>query len=97
MKKLLVISISIFTLLLVGCDNPREVKKDRYSIALENSKGLEDCKDFRLNHNDGTGSITVIRCPNSSTTTEYLEGKYTETTVVIDGVEYVKKQSSSGN
>jgi len=45
----------------------------------------------------GVGSITVIRCPNSSTTTEYLVVKHTETTVVIDGVEYVKKQSSSGN
>jgi len=97
MKKLSVISISIFTFLLVGCDNPQEVKQDRYSIALENSKGLEDCKDFRLNHNGGVGSITVIRCPNSSTTTEYLVVKHTETTVVIDGVEYVKKQSSSGN
>jgi len=46
---------------------------------------LSDCQFFILT-NDKGGNITVVRCPNSTTTT--LANK--RTTVVVDGVEYEK-------
>lgn len=36
------------------------------AAAIPNIKGLEDCTVFEMNYN-----ITVIRCPNSSTTTSH--------------------------
>ena len=54
--------------------------------------GMEDCKVFRL---DGTnsGHITVVRCPNSSTTTQ--EGtKSKSTAIVIDNSNPFFKQET---
>jgi len=44
---------------------------------------LQDCKLFELS--DGINSITVVRCPNSTTSTTYREGKSDHTSVVVDG------------
>jgi hypothetical protein len=54
---------------------------------------LSDCRFFELNNADG-GSITVARCPNSSTTTTYKSGKTTRSTVIIDGKQYVEKEAA---
>ena len=50
---------------------------------------FKDCKFAYLTNSQGTG-ITVARCPNSTTTTLQSD-KAKTTTVVNDGVEYVKK------
>jgi len=49
---------------------------------------LADCKTYMLNAGDGSNLITVMRCPNSSTTTSYRSGKSTNSAVVIDGTTY---------
>jgi hypothetical protein len=53
---------------------------------------LKDCKTFYLTNTDGQ-RLTVMRCPNSITSATVPEGKSLATAVVIDGVEYVKKES----
>ncbi len=53
---------------------------------------LKDCTFHYIS--DGNYGITVARCPNSTTSTTYLSGKTARTTVVIDGVEYTKKEPS---
>jgi hypothetical protein len=45
---------------------------------------LQDCSFYYLNNKKGS-TITVVRCPNSTTTTTYKAGKSTKTTVVIAG------------
>lgn len=44
---------------------------------------LQDCKIYYLEDED-VNQITVVRCPNSDTSTTYKHGKATRTTVVID-------------
>ena len=53
---------------------------------------LKDCTFHYIS--GGLNGITVARCPNSTTSTTYRSGKTTRTTVVIDGVEYTKKEPS---
>ena len=53
-------------------------------------KFLEDCQFARLTDADGN-SITVGRCPNS-TTTVVVPGKSPVTTITVDGVEYEQKK-----
>ena len=51
---------------------------------------LKDCKFFRLKDAHGNPSITVARCPNSTTTV--INGdKHKTTAVVVDGSEGVSK------
>lgn len=44
---------------------------------------LSDCKFYTVNP-DGMQNITVVRCPNSSTSTQYKSGKTTLSATVID-------------
>lgn len=69
-------------LVLVGCTPSSKDVSRNYAPPEE----LKDCSFHRLG-NDNGGYITVVRCPNSSTTTK-TSGKNARTTVVIDGVEY---------
>lgn len=55
--------------------------------------GLADCKFYVLQNSGGT-QITVARCPNSATTTNYTKGKSRETVIVVDGVQYEKMSAS---
>lgn len=57
---------------------------------------LEDCKAFNL-QNSHYDYITVMRCPNSSTTTRYKSGKTTKTTIVVDGVTYIPQAASAAS
>lgn len=50
---------------------------------------LKDCKFFYLN-DKVVSSITVARCPNSTTTVQ-MQNKARTTSVVIDGKEYTEK------
>ncbi len=83
--------------LLVGCEPPRAntttaATESKATIGLNLTKGLEDCKLYWFTPVEHHRSITIVRCPNStvSTNQEVTEGKVThvQTTVTIDGVEY---------
>lgn len=79
------IGFLLAALLLAGCsDSAREMS---FPAAPEE---LSDCKFYYLTNSGGAG-VTVVRCPNSATTTTRKEGKTTKTAVTIDGVEYVRK------
>lgn len=83
-KVLLVISI----LFIAACSPSAEVLNFPVLPA-----ELKDCKFYRVS--DGNlYSLRIVRCPNSTTATTYSEGKTTSTTVVIDGIEYVKKENN---
>lgn len=69
--------------ILTGCDGTsrpsyQEVKTKTNTLP----KDLEDCKIFELYD---PVYITVMRCPNSTTTTEFQSGKQYLTSVVVDG------------
>jgi hypothetical protein len=84
MKKIVI----IFALLaLSGCTN-------KYSEANfpVRPPELSDCKFFKMSNSSGE-KITVVRCPNSTTSTTERVGKQDQTTVVTDGgVEPLKQQ-----
>jgi hypothetical protein len=69
---------------LAGCKPDAEVKN--YAVLPDD---LKDCKFFRLTDDIGS-SITVARCPNSTTTTRQSD-KAGTTSVIIDGKEYIAK------
>ena len=71
-------------LCLVGC-SPRYTQES-YPVVPDD---LKECKFYSLVGE--RNSIQVVRCPNSTTSATYIEGKATKTTVTIDGVEYVQK------
>ena len=78
--------ILVFGLLmaLTGCGPSAETRE--YPILPD---ALKDCKFFRLTDGNGS-SITVARCPNSTTTTRQSD-KAGTTSVIIDGKEYIAK------
>ena len=51
---------------------------------------LKDCYIGELRNETGE-HITIARCPNSTTTTNYKSGKTTKATIVVDGVTYEEK------
>lgn len=77
MRKFLLLS----TLLVAGCTpSAREMTAD-FTVMPE---GLKDCKIYRLTPQGGMGSINVVRCPLSSTTTMYSSGKTRHNTTVVE-------------
>lgn len=85
MKTLRIAGLALVASTLVGCGSSAR-EESWEAIPTE----LKDCKFFRLR--DGMSSVRVVRCPNSATTVTYSQGKSTANAVVIDGVEYVRKQ-----
>lgn len=85
-KQALIIGASLLTAVLGGCSN--SATEVNYPVR---PPELQDCKIYRLT-NDSGGYITIARCPNSTTTTTYQKGKTTTATIVVDGVEYVKRE-----
>lgn len=83
--------IVLLALILCGCDPSGSEITHTYSVMPE---GLKDCKIYTISN--GGREVTVVRCPNSSTSTQYTvrRGKTNASvyTVVIDGVEYERKQ-----
>jgi hypothetical protein len=51
---------------------------------------LAGCRVFYVTNSVGD-RMTVVRCPNSATSTEVRKGKTTQRTITVDGVEYVQK------
>lgn len=81
MKRIILLSVIA---LLVGCKPHAEVMN--YPVVPEE---LKDCKFFYLVDENGS-SITVARCPNSSTTVQ-MGNKARTKSVIIDGKEYTEK------
>jgi hypothetical protein len=80
--------ILILAALLAGCSNGYKEK----TFPVKPGE-LADCRFFELT-NDTGGIVTVARCPNSATTTNYKSGNATRTTVIIDGKQYVEKEAT---
>ena len=80
MKKL--IGILFAAGIVAGCGN--SAKEIIYPVL---PPELKDCKIFYLTKESGS-AITVMRCPNATTSTSYTAGKTKVTTIVVDGVEY---------
>ena len=78
-------------LLLVGCKSTEQ--QAVASMDLTKVKGFEDCVWARIDPGGAWSVVSVIRCPNSSTSTTIpQQGKIpAKTAIVIDGVEYIKK------
>lgn len=55
----------ILTLSLLGCAGPSEERTEVWDLP----EGLKDCKVFKLTPRNALSSITVVRCPQSVTTT----------------------------
>lgn len=70
--------LSFLIALLSGCENSYEEANFP-----ARPPELQDCKIYYL-ENEGGNTITVVRCPNSDTSTTYRQGKTVRTTVVID-------------
>lgn len=81
MKK--VLAVLMVVALLSGCE--METKEVTHTFLLP--KGLEDCSIYSMSATSGA-HIQAVRCPHSSTASTYKVGKSTQTTIVIDGVEY---------
>lgn len=95
MKKFLIPLILGF--LMVGCELSKvntttAATESQATVALNLTKGLEDCKLYWFKPSKNSRSISIVRCPNStvSTNQKVTDGKitYVQTTITIDGVEY---------
>lgn len=86
------IALGLATLfLLSGCMQPSGHQVQYEIVPPE----LSDCKFYKLASSDGKlSTITVVRCPNSTTSTTFkLNKSPTATVVLIDGKQYVEKPS----
>lgn len=86
-----IIFVATLCALLVGCENGPSYYVDKtqdYKLP----EALQDCEIFYLRGNASYLTLTVMRCPNSSTTTSSLKGKIRAHTVVIEGTTYVEEK-----
>ncbi len=77
----------VLTMAMAGCDKETKDITARYNLPV----GMEDCVISELTNDEGRW-IIVTRCPNSTTSTKYKAGKAQRTTIVVDGVTYVKEE-----
>lgn len=75
MKKFVFIALS---LLFSSCSSETLDISRKYDIP----KDLNDCSFYLMRNNEG-GAITVVRCPNSSTSTT-TSGKYSRTVSTVE-------------
>lgn len=68
-------------LTLAGCSDDGITESSFYQSQLPDE--LKDCKVYN-------GSLTIVRCPNSTTATHYRKGKRHEDVILIDDREYEK-------
>lgn len=86
LAKLIVAAAALTTL--AACDTQQAVKQ---TLDLKQVKGLEDCTYYMVDPGGTASIMQVIRCPNSTTSSSYRVGKTRMSTVIIDGVEYVRR------
>ena len=77
-------------LAITGCEPETKDIKGKYLVPEE----LIDCSFNYLYGSDGA-ALKIVRCLNSSTSTTYKLGRHSQSTVTVDGVEYVRKENSS--
>ena len=70
--------IVLFTTVMLAACSPNGHERNDYTVLPD---GLKDCKFYRVSN--GIGAITVVRCPNSSTTV-HSGGKQSQTTVTVE-------------
>lgn len=77
--------------LLAGCNENDPPKKgisyevtNRYDMPA----GLSGCTVYLVEGNSFATNLSVMRCPNSTTSTTYASGKTHKTVIVVDGIEY---------
>lgn len=58
----------------------RSSNKVEYPVLHEDLKG---CKFYTISRN-GLGKVLVVRCPNSSTTASYMDGKVSRNITVVE-------------
>jgi len=73
------IALIMTTLILLGCTKTED-QTNLYDLPVE----LKDCTVHQIATKDGKWSATVVRCPNSSTSSTYKSGKSTRTVTVVD-------------
>lgn len=79
-------AVTVMLLALAGCDRiPASSKEDNQFVMPD---GLKDCKVFRLTsaYTSGSGAenlLTVVRCPNSTTTSRTGE-KNAQTVTTVE-------------
>jgi hypothetical protein len=79
------ILMCVVMLSILGCE-PGYAPATGYSVI---PPELQDCSMYIIKSSGGN-QITVMRCPNSTTTTQ-LGDKQRTTAIVIDGVTYIKQ------
>lgn len=83
MKILMLILISF---ILVSCGEDSRVRNETHRFSL--NEELKDCKIYTLisqaNSIGANRYLEVVRCPNSSTTTNYRNGKTDEAVTVVE-------------
>lgn len=85
MKNIIVVALLIG---LTACDFTNYQKSsDSYTLPKE----LSDCSMIAMSAPD-SGRIFVVRCPNSTVSTDQPNGKHRQTIITIDGVEYERKE-----
>lgn len=77
---------SMLTVGVLGCSN--SATEVNYPVR---PPEMEDCKIYRLT-NDAGEEVTVARCQNSTTTTNSRSGRRAVAAIVVDGVEYVRRE-----
>ncbi|HGH3630014.1 TPA: hypothetical protein ACJK7G_000358 [Acinetobacter baumannii] len=85
MKKAL---FALAVLFLAGCEPSTKEKTGDFILPPD----LKDCRIYNLS--DGSSTITTMRCPNSSTATQYRVGKSTRNSIVVDGETYVREEGA---
>ncbi|WP_354734553.1 hypothetical protein [Acinetobacter nosocomialis] len=86
MKKAL---FALAVLFLAGCKPETSDETNKFVLPPE----LKDCRVYDLYSSTGA-SVTAVRCPNSSTSTEYRVGKSTRTSIVVDGETYILREGA---
>lgn len=64
-----IIPVIFASLLISGCGTPSATKVKFGAMPPE----LSDCTTYRLSEGNGLGHVIVMRCPNSTTTTQHAD------------------------
>jgi len=73
-----VILVMVSALMLTACNPTYEENTQNFSLP----EGLKDCKIYHLE--SGITYFNVVRCPNSSTTTQWQAGKMQASATVVE-------------
>jgi hypothetical protein len=82
-----IVLLSLIVITMTGCRPSSSTSAWQSNI--DDTPALKDCQAVALE--SGLNMLTVIRCPNSTTTTK-TSGKFSKTSVVIDGIVYEQKE-----